>query len=49
MCGQNWHPNWHRTGDVDRIEALHRVIGIVPAGSDIAVPVDKFIADAAAA
>ena len=34
---------------VDKIEAIHRVIGFTPAGSDIAIPVDKFISDALAA
>ncbi len=34
---------------VDRIEAIHPVIAVAPAGSDIAVPVAEFIADAVAA
>ena len=47
IIAEQINPPGHYRFDVDRIEALHRVIGFAPAGDDVAVAVEQFIAEAA--
>ena len=45
VVAEQFNPPRTYAVDVDRITQLHRVIGIAPAGSDMVVPIDEFIAD----